>query len=214
MSVETQTLNLTSDMLDTAYKKSELTHLSLSKAKRFLDEKYNNVAQGLKINVLGVSLQNAKSRVETQTKICIQVVTDKGEKVQRWSHLKLPEIFVNTPKIRKSKYSNQYSDVEEENILNLDAMVVCASDLSKSAIHMCVGCVQRERKRLLKRESKKNTIDSAIDKEIDELMREHENERIIIFNCNQIIEFGGGDCILPSRITCYCRHHKEKIGFW
>jgi len=213
MSVETQSLNLTSDILDTAYKKSELTHLSLNKAKRFLDEKYNNIAQGLKINVLGVSLQNAKSRVETQTKICIQVVTDKGEKVQRWSHLKLPEIFVNTPKIRKSKYSNQYNDVDKENILNLDAMVVCASDLSKSAIHMCVGCVQRERKRLLKRESKKNTVDSAIDKEIDDLMREHENERIIIFNCNQIIEFGGGDCILPSRITCYCRHHKEKIGF-
>lgn len=214
MSVETQSLNLTSDILDTAYKKSELTHLSLNKAKRFLDEKYNNIAHGLKINVLGVSLQNAKSRVETQTKICIQIVTDKGEKVQRWSHLKLPEVFVNTPKIRKSKYnSNLYNDVDEESILNLDAMVVCASDLSKSAIHMCVGCVQRERKRLLKRDTKKNPIDSAIDKEISDLMKEHENERIIIFNCNQIIEFGGGDCILPSRITCYCRHHKEKIGF-
>jgi len=213
MSVDTQPINLTSDILDTAYKKSELTHLSLNKAKRFLDEKYNNLCQGLKINVLGVSLHNAKSRVETQTKICIQVVTDKGEKVQRWSHLKLPEILVNTPKIRKSKYSNQYDDVDKESILNLDAMVVCASDLSKSAIHMCVGCVQRERKRLLKRDLKKNAVETAIDKEINNLMSEHENERIIIFNCNQIIEFGGGDCILPSRITCYCRHHKEKIGF-
>jgi len=213
MSVDTQTVKLTSDILDTAYKKSELTHLSLNKAKRFLDEKYNNVCQGLKINVLGVSLHNAKSRVETQTKICIQVVTDKGEKVHRWSHLKLPEVLVNTPKIRKSKYSNQYDDVDKESILNLDAMVVCASDLSKSAIHMCVGCVQRERKRLMKRDLKKNTVETAIDKEINNLMSEHENERIIIFNCNQIIEFGGGDCILPSRITCYCRHHKEKIGF-
>jgi ankyrin repeat protein len=213
MSVDTQTIGLTSDILDTAYKKSELTHLCLNKAKRFLDEKYNNISQGLKINVLGVSLHNAKSRVETQTKICIQVVTDKGEKVQRWSHLKLPEVLVNTPKIRKSKYSNQYDDVNEESILNLDAMVVCASDLNKSAIHMCVGCVQRERKRSLKRDLKKNAVETAIDKEINNLMSEHENERIIIFNCNQIIEFGGGDCILPSRITCYCRHHKEKIGF-
>jgi uncharacterized protein len=36
---------------------------------------------------------------------------------------------------------------------------------------------------------------------------------ILQFNCTEIINFSGGAVILPMRITCYCRHHKEKIGF-
>ena len=27
------------------------------------------------------------------------------------------------------------------------------------------------------------------------------------------MDFSTGTCSLPTRITCYCRHHKEKLGF-
>lgn len=37
--------------------------------------------------------------------------------------------------------------------------------------------------------------------------------RILQFNCAEIVDFGGGAVVLPIRITCYCRHHKEKVGF-
>lgn len=39
-------------------------------------------------------------------------------------------------------------------------------------------------------------------------------EEILLFNCPEIVDFSAGDTILPTRITCYCRHHNEKIGFW
>ncbi|KAI8137392.1 hypothetical protein BJV82DRAFT_358156 [Fennellomyces sp. T-0311] len=28
-----------------------------------------------------------------------------------------------------------------------------------------------------------------------------------------MVNFSSGDAILPTRITCYCRHHNEKVGF-
>ncbi|CAJ0832917.1 15338_t:CDS:2 [Entrophospora sp. SA101] len=40
-----------------------------------------------------------------------------------------------------------------------------------------------------------------------------EQNKILLFNCNQIVDFNSGDIILPTRITCYCRHHNEKVGF-
>lgn len=36
---------------------------------------------------------------------------------------------------------------------------------------------------------------------------------ILQFNCAELVNFSGGAVVLPLRITCYCRHHKEKIGF-
>lgn len=42
----------------------------------------------------------------------------------------------------------------------------------------------------------------------------HEDTNSIIqFNCAEILEFSTGSVVLPLRITCYCRHHREKVGF-
>lgn len=35
----------------------------------------------------------------------------------------------------------------------------------------------------------------------------------MLFNCGQYLEFNNGETVIPTRITCYCRHHKEKYGF-
>ncbi|KAI9483499.1 MAG: hypothetical protein EXX96DRAFT_144593 [Benjaminiella poitrasii] len=40
-----------------------------------------------------------------------------------------------------------------------------------------------------------------------------ERKRIILFNCNEYVDFNTGEVTLPTRITCYCRHHGEKTGF-
>lgn len=37
--------------------------------------------------------------------------------------------------------------------------------------------------------------------------------KIVQFNCPDILDFSGGSVVLPLRITCYCRHHREKVGF-
>lgn len=41
-----------------------------------------------------------------------------------------------------------------------------------------------------------------------------EEQKVLLFNCSEVVDFSSGDTILPTRITCYCRHHNEKIGFW
>lgn len=40
-----------------------------------------------------------------------------------------------------------------------------------------------------------------------------ERSRIIVFSTTQYVNASSGECTLPTRITCYCRHHGEKIGF-
>ncbi|KAI8091139.1 uncharacterized protein B0P05DRAFT_301198 [Gilbertella persicaria] len=40
-----------------------------------------------------------------------------------------------------------------------------------------------------------------------------ERKRILLFNCNEYVEFNNGEATLPTRVTCYCRHHSEKTGF-
>jgi hypothetical protein len=37
--------------------------------------------------------------------------------------------------------------------------------------------------------------------------------RILQFNCAPLLDFSHGEAMLPTRITCYCRHHGEKTGF-
>ena len=37
--------------------------------------------------------------------------------------------------------------------------------------------------------------------------------QIVLFNCGKYLDFHNGEVVVPTRITCYCRHHKEKYGF-
>ncbi|KAJ2213798.1 SPT3 Dosage dependent suppressor of Ty-induced promoter mutations-like protein [Coemansia sp. RSA 487] len=53
-----------------------------------------------------------------------------------------------------------------------------------------------------------------MDSDWDEERIENEKKRIVIFNCNDLLDFSKGEVVLPTRITCYCRHHGEKVGFY
>ncbi|CAG8582667.1 6864_t:CDS:10, partial [Acaulospora morrowiae] len=182
--------------------------------------------KGLQIRVLGVSQSGAKSRVETQIKLCLQLVTDKGEKVPLWSHLRLPEYMVAKEKL-KTKNARNHPDhamnISEKGVLNLEATVVCASEMPKKVL-TCLGCVQRERKRSQRKKENKHSKANAnatpsndeANKPMDlddEKTMQLEQRKILLFNCSEIVDFSSGDTILPTRITCYCRHHNEKVGF-
>ena len=43
--------------------------------------------------------------------------------------------------------------------------------------------------------------------------KHEDNSNLVQFNCPEVLDFASGSVILPLRITCYCRHHREKIGF-
>lgn len=96
----------------------------------------------LQIRVLGIAQSGAKSRVETQIKLCIQLVTDGGDKAQWWSHLKLPEHMVTKDKLKKTA-SIASDAINPEKVLYLQARVLCTSDPSKK-VTTCYSCIQRE----------------------------------------------------------------------
>ncbi|KAJ3157071.1 SPT3 Dosage dependent suppressor of Ty-induced promoter mutations-like protein [Geranomyces variabilis] len=200
-------------------------------AKATLDEMHQFTSKGLQVRILGVPQQNAKSRVETQIKLCLQLVTDKGDKVPLWSHLRLPEHLIPREKARRAKEADggAAGDPTDPSILSLETLVVCASDITKT-VTTCLGCIQRERKRAKKKEL---TVKNSVKKEeqqtsgdrpvvngtvvgddiLDEEAMELERKKVILLNCPQLVDFSSGDTILPTRITCYCRHHNEKVGF-
>ncbi|KAI7902591.1 uncharacterized protein BX663DRAFT_509769 [Cokeromyces recurvatus] len=157
----------------------------------------------MQIRVLGVPQTGAKSRVETQIKLCIQLVTDDGDKAQWWSHLKLPEHMVAKDKLKRQILDDKSVIINPEKMLFLTARVICASDPSRKVM-TCVGCIQRERKRSQRRKENKVNIqeNTAL-----------EEQKILLFNCSEMVDFSSGDTILPTRITCYCRHHNERLGF-
>ncbi|KAF9574934.1 hypothetical protein EC968_004935 [Mortierella alpina] len=176
---------------------------------------------GLRVNITGIPLQGAKSRVETQIKLGIQLVNQQNERVGAWTHIKLPEYMVAKEKNKRINAKNVGPEVYEAlnngTCLNLEASVVCQSDQSK-VIQTCTGCVLRERKRAQRKKSlgKKKTATPGPITQLDEDDPEQialEQRKILLFNCTEIAEFNSGELILPTRITCYCRHHSEKQGF-
>ncbi|KNC98375.1 uncharacterized protein SPPG_06083 [Spizellomyces punctatus DAOM BR117] len=187
-----------------------------------LDEMHNFTSKGLQVRVLGVPQQHAKSRVETQIKICLQLVTDKGDKVPLWSHLRLPEYLVPREKLRRNKMSDydHMAAMSEKAVLNLEAVVVCASDVAKT-VTTCLGCIQRERKRTRKKEANSKRavkweaprLGPSGEELLDDESLSLEQKKVLLFNCSHMVDFSSGDTILPTRITCYCRHHGEKLGF-
>lgn len=114
----------------------------------------------MQIRVLGIPQTGAKSRVETQIKLCIQLVTDDGRKTQQWSHLKLSQDMVTKGKLKRQTQltvntdgygsiisvngiENSQTPVMVNKMLFLGARVVCASDPSRD-VTACPGCIQRE----------------------------------------------------------------------
>jgi hypothetical protein len=101
------------------------------------------------IRVLGLPHTGAKSRVETQIKICLQLVDIAGELATNWSHLKLPEHLVAKDKLKRKnqqKYggaADEKTSLNDSQVLILEAAVVCDGQPDNEII-MCTSCVHRE----------------------------------------------------------------------
>ncbi|CAO3578382.1 unnamed protein product [Absidia cylindrospora] len=218
-----------------------LTAEYYARSNNIFDSNNNNIAdiplndapasnEGLQIRVLGIPSLGAKSRVETQIKLGLQLLTSNGSKVPHWSYLRLPEHMLARSKLRKTQQQKLLDGSvatmvsDESKVLTLDAQVICSTNTSKS-VRMCPGCVRRERKRAERTKDGKPRYESDLtclngsstpeqdSKRRAENMLEKDRDRILLFNCSPMVNFSSGDTILPTRITCYCRHHNEKVGF-
>jgi hypothetical protein len=105
----------------------------------------------LEIRVFGIPESGTKSRVETQIKLGLELIDARGERVAEWTHIKLPTHMVAREKLKRINGRSTQSDsnavsgtaLHESQVLQLEATVVCASDLTREVI-MCVNCVHRE----------------------------------------------------------------------
>ncbi|KAI8637027.1 hypothetical protein BD408DRAFT_425180 [Parasitella parasitica] len=172
---------------------------------------------GLQIHVDGIPDSGAKSRVETQIKLSVSLTTRDGVTFPYWSYIRIPESMLARSKLRKSQQQKLLDGSaaamvsDETKVLDLEARVVCESDERKK-IEMCQGCVRRERKRAERKKDSRPSINEMSSSVMDKAF-ERDRKRILLFNCEPLVNFSSGDAILPTRITCYCRHHNERIGF-
>ncbi|KAJ2004955.1 SPT3 Dosage dependent suppressor of Ty-induced promoter mutations-like protein [Coemansia thaxteri] len=208
-------------------------------------------ARGLRLELEGIPLENAKSRVETQIKITLRLQTeDSGEAVTCWTHLALPELLVSREKFRHRVQQQKAGagagagefgalPASAQHVVHLEASVICSSDPTRK-VETCLGCIRREYKRSLRRKDAARVRSGAgstcttpaasraaspvpgegagrmtgsMEADWDEQRLAAERQRIIIFNCSDLLDFSKGEVVLPARVTCYCRHHDEKEGF-
>ncbi|SPO49026.1 related to SPT23 - suppressor of TY retrotransposon [Moesziomyces antarcticus] len=185
----------------------------------------------LQVHIHGVPMHGAKSRVETQIRMRIELVRPRSvpaggwERIGSFSHIKLPPL--SGTKRKSKKY--QKTDVPPEKTLFVDATVVNATP-PHDRVYVCKGCRQRERKRAHRKKDPKTPLESQpTEEEMKSLgidpsapdavektqarMEDEEKKRVVLFNCGDYVDFEEGEAVLPTRITCYCRHHKEKVGF-
>ncbi|KAH6688408.1 ankyrin repeat protein [Plectosphaerella plurivora] len=90
-------------------------------------------------------------------------------------------------------------------------------------VRICSGCITRERKRAGRKKVKRW--------EEEEVWKKDEFRRVVVFNIGEVREWsspvaddptlpkdfnvppGSLQVDAPMRISCYCRHHQEKLGF-
>ncbi|KAF9384629.1 hypothetical protein CPB97_005528, partial [Podila verticillata] len=192
----------------------------------------------LQIEISGIPAENGKCRVETQLKIAFHLKDAQGGSVKDWKQIRLPHSLIAKEKHRMEKFNGRNKSLQESEILTLDARLVCDHDMSK-ILETCDNCIGRERKRAHRRKEAQKlpgplasisifgSISAKSGHNPAALASEPipptptdpaeyqawEKSRIMVFSSTEYVDFADGQCLLPTRITCYCRHHNEKVGF-
>ncbi|KAG8213932.1 hypothetical protein J3R82DRAFT_10678, partial [Butyriboletus roseoflavus] len=162
----------------------------------------------LAISTPNIPESGTKSRVETQVRVTVDLAhasTFSGEqnqydRVGSWKWLKLP------PGTSTKKRTRREGKIDPAplDILHLIATVT----------YMSVVKAKRVARKLAARVRPARS-DSDTPEDGCERPRniKEDTTSIIQFNCPDVLDFSAGTAVLPVRITCYCRHHREKVGF-
>ncbi|OAX37411.1 hypothetical protein K503DRAFT_866903 [Rhizopogon vinicolor AM-OR11-026] len=162
-----------------------------------------------------------KSRVETQVRVTVDLAHASSssaepyqyDRVGSWKWLKLPPgTFTKKRTRREGKI-----DPSPLDMLHLTTTVTCAST-PHNRVLSCGSCRTREAKRVARKIAARvrpARSDSEAPEDGSERPKgtKEDTSSIIQFNCPEILDFSMGSVVLPVRITCYCRHHREKVGF-
>ncbi|KAI0630105.1 hypothetical protein C8Q77DRAFT_1064304 [Trametes polyzona] len=163
-----------------------------------------------------------KSRVETQIRLTVDLAhasSSSGEslkydKVGSWKWLRLPKGAATKKRTRKEGKV----DAASEDTLYLTTDITCATP-PHTRVAACSSCQTREAKRVARkiaarvRPARSDSESQEEPRVIPGKGKHEDTSNILQFNCPEVLDFSSGSVILPLRITCYCRHHREKVGF-
>ncbi|EDR11860.1 uncharacterized protein LACBIDRAFT_313737 [Laccaria bicolor S238N-H82] len=164
-----------------------------------------------------------KSRVETQVRVTVDLADAssssdpfKYDRVGSWKWLKLPPGTATKKRTRKQGKI----DPEPQDILHLSTTITCSSPPHNQVLS-CSSCQAREAKRVAKKlaarvrpaRSESDSAERDSNSKFSKSKQYEDTTSIIQFNCAEVLDFSTGSVVLPLRITCYCRHHREKVGF-
>ncbi|KZV94996.1 hypothetical protein EXIGLDRAFT_766588 [Exidia glandulosa HHB12029] len=174
--------------------------------------------QDLLIVFPNLPASGAKSRVETQirTEVVLSNIPnipatfppanyESWDRVASWKWLRLPR-GASTKK--RSRKDAKIAPAQED-VLDLSVDVICLSN-PEVPVSCCESCQQREAKRTARKIAAR--VRPTKVEPTDDSLSDNE-AKIVQFNCPELVDFSSGMCALPVRITCYCRHHREKVGF-
>ncbi|GAA6015317.1 hypothetical protein JCM11491_001009 [Sporobolomyces phaffii] len=170
----------------------------------------------------GGAAEWAENLINEEGSIDPAVASNELERIGSWTHIKIPKYLALKSKTKEDgkpsigkKVVNAPPPPAARDTLVLDVAVVRASDPS-SQIFICTNCRARELKRSLRKKDPKGKVASVPALPLEDLGdkdEEEEKRKVVVFNSPEYVEFSTGECVLPTRVTCYCRHHKEKKGF-
>ncbi|KAJ3906805.1 hypothetical protein F5879DRAFT_999974 [Lentinula edodes] len=188
----------------------------------------SDLAFSLPIMFPSIPESGTKSRVETQVRVTVDLADPSSsidphiyDRVGSWKWLKLPP---GTATKRRTRKQGKI-DPDSQDMLFLTVSVSCASP-PHNRVLSCSSCQTREAKRVAKKIAAR--VRPARNSDVDEEYPDDANNSgparksaalledtssIIQFNCAEVLDFSTGSAVLPIRITCYCRHHREKTGF-
>ncbi|KAK0565362.1 SPT3 Dosage dependent suppressor of Ty-induced promoter mutations-like protein [Tilletia horrida] len=164
----------------------------------------------------------------------------KFERIGSFSHLKLPPLSGtkrNSKKYQRTDVDPQKTLYFDATVVNAtpphDRIFVCSGCMQrerkrlhrkKRDLHNAASAVPAT----LDGESVGNVVPPSVEemknmgfdpalpgaqeRALQQMLKE-DRKRVVVFNCGDYVDFFEGETILPTRITCYCRHHKAKVGF-
>ncbi|KAI0266855.1 hypothetical protein BC834DRAFT_116932 [Gloeopeniophorella convolvens] len=175
----------------------------------------------LAIMIPSIPEGGTKSRVETQVRVTVDLAyasSSSGEqpasydRVGSWKWLRLPKGTATKKRTRKEGKI----DPVVEDTLQLGVEITCASP-PHSRVVCCSSCQGREAKRVARKLAQRvrpQRHDSDSPEAANAVANgTSEPFNIVQFNCPEVLSFSSGTVVFPLRITCYCRHHRERVGF-
>lgn len=151
--------------------------------------------------------------------VCTSAMQDPVKMNRAFSRAAQGSPDARKPTSRRSSSGDTVSALDEED-----------QPLNGGPVHICEGCILRERKRAARKKSKKP--------EEEEPWQKDEAKRIIVFNTSEVKDWqipsdtswanetveglqqsvfttpdSAKQIDVPMRIACYCRHQSEKLGF-